>query len=315
MNNKLSLAIPTYNRPEILAENLEKMLPELMEYQIPVYISDDSDNDKTMILIESLQMQYSNIFYHRNPIQLGHDANCLETLSIPNSDYIWYLGDSIIITNGGIKRILELIDSAEYDFLSVNDVNRPSIKIASGIYKYPSNLLIDLGWHLTLTGATIYNRKIFVNIKNCYSYFLGTNFPQLGIILSYFPKGENGLYWLNEKIVIANAAKKASYWNTRVFSVFAKDWVCFIMSLPEEHYSNASKEITTKKHSKITGVFETESIINYRLNGILDYNVVVENWKYLKASSNVNIFLILFFSILPRWRFLLKASSRLLRRM
>lgn len=315
MNNKLSLAIPTYNRPEILADNLEIMLPELMAHQIPVYISDDSDNDETMIIIESLQMRYSNIYYHKNPIPLGHDANCLQTLSIPNSDYIWYLGDSIIIKNGGIRRILELIDHAEYDFLSVNDVNRPPIHIESGIYKFPSNLLTDLGWHLTLTGATIYNRRFFGNIHNSYNNFLGTNFPQLGIILTNFPNGKNGLYWLNEKIVVANAAKKASYWNSRVFSVFAKDWVCFIMSLPEEHYSNDRKEITIKKHSKITGVFETESIINYRLNGILNYNVVIEYWTYLKASSNVNIFLILCFSIFPKWRFLLKASSRLLRRM
>ena len=43
MENKvLSISIPTFSRPEILRENILLMLPEIREFSVPIYISDDS---------------------------------------------------------------------------------------------------------------------------------------------------------------------------------------------------------------------------------------------------------------------------------
>jgi len=44
-NKRLSIAISSYNRSEILKENLLLMLDEIKEFSIPIYISDDSTND------------------------------------------------------------------------------------------------------------------------------------------------------------------------------------------------------------------------------------------------------------------------------
>jgi len=48
-NKRLAIAIPTYNRCEILREDLLLILPEIIEHSIAVYISDDSSNDDTRV--------------------------------------------------------------------------------------------------------------------------------------------------------------------------------------------------------------------------------------------------------------------------
>src|SRR5690242_16353532 len=110
MKSKIAIAIPTYNRAEILKYNLLQIIDELIFYKIPVYISDDSNNDNTKIVIEELQIKYNLIFYYKNEISLGHDKNCLQTIFLPNEKYVWYLGDSMIIKNGAFKKILDIID-------------------------------------------------------------------------------------------------------------------------------------------------------------------------------------------------------------
>lgn len=303
MNNKLSVAIPTYNRAKILCENLGIMLPDLIKYNVPVYISDDGDGEETELMLKELQKEYTNIFYSKNRKNIGHDDNCLKTLSMPTSDYVWYLGDAMFVKSGGIKKILDLIDRNEFDFLAVNDENRPPICINSKIYSCPSDLLSEIGWHLTLSGATIYNKKFLVNLEANCRYFRSTNFMQLGIVLAGFPNGVNGLCWINEKLVSSSQAKTSSYWNTKVFTVFARDWSRFVMSLSDDDYSLDSKITAIKMHSKMTGIFEIGAMVKYRINGLLNLKVVFENWRYLKLSSNVNIVYILFLSVIPRWMF------------
>ena len=124
MNSKLSIAIPTYNRPEILKENLLIMLPYLIEFQIPVYISDDSTNDFTNQMILELKSKYNKIYYQKNKPSFGHDKNCISTLSLPKEDYVWYLGDSKYINKEGIKTIVDLIEKNKFSAIVVSDKSR-----------------------------------------------------------------------------------------------------------------------------------------------------------------------------------------------
>ena len=54
MNNNLAIFIPTYNRPKILKSNLVNIINQAQEFEIPVYVSDDSNN-KTKIIIEEYE--------------------------------------------------------------------------------------------------------------------------------------------------------------------------------------------------------------------------------------------------------------------
>ena len=295
-NKKLAIAIPTYNRSIILKENIELMLDEIRKFSIPVYISDDSDNHDTRLVFEEIKEKYEFIYYFKNSPSLGHDKNCIATLNLPDEDYIWYLGDSIIIEQNGISKILKIIENGNYSFISVN-ANMRNIDIPTSIYTNPNSLLVDLGWHLTYTGATIYAKeelKYLSNLKldNC------SNYPQTAIIFDRFSLGEKKMFWVNEVLVYGNKNKK-SYWANNVFKIFLSDWEDLIHNLPTT-YSNKNKEITLIMHSKKTNLFGLFRMLNYRLEGIFNYKVLSKYYKLIIKHSNVNIFLLLIISIFPK---------------
>jgi len=284
-NNKLAIAIPTFNRPDILNENIRLMLPEIIEFSIPVYISDDSTDDETKTMSEILQKDYENIFYYKNSPGLGHDRNCIKTLSLPTEEYIWYLGDSFAINSGGLNRVLNIINSQVVDFISVNARGRANIN--DRIFLDGNELLISLGWHLTLSGTTIYSKNVLNRIKKL---DLGRcrNFPHTAIIFD----------WLNDYIISCNS-RKQSYWKKNVFEVFLTDWNVLISNLPSS-YTNENKLVAIKMHSEKTRIFSLYSFLSYRFNDIFDFQVFKRFSGLIRKSSSVNLWLVFLISIFPK---------------
>ncbi|ETA80735.1 glycosyltransferase family 2 protein [Youngiibacter fragilis] len=295
-NDRLAIAIPTYNRHQILRENLELMLPEIIEHGIKVYISDDSSDDLTKEMVSELMRIYPNIEYTRNEHRLGHDRNCISTLGKPGQTYVWYLGDSQIICPGGIKRVLEVIGEKPYDFIAVNSLHR-CISTPSKVYTDANEFFVDLAWHTTLTGATIYRTgKLFTKD---YDRYLGSNFMQLGILLQELLDSSTGICWLNENLIYGNEKKGGSYWNSQVFKVFAEDWVDFIYSLPEG-YTHDNKVKVMKSHSDNTGLFNERSYLAYRLSDRLDLKSYYKYYGKLKYATSLDIFDVFKIAITPK---------------
>ena len=88
MNNNLSIFIPTYNRPSILRSNLLNIIAQASKYDIPIHISDDSNNEETKKIIEEYMKKYNFLHYSQNIPSLGHDRNIVSCLSNKESEYI-----------------------------------------------------------------------------------------------------------------------------------------------------------------------------------------------------------------------------------
>jgi len=307
-SKRLSIAIPTYNRSEILKEDLLLMMDEIKEFSIPIYISDDSTNDNTEKVFFDLKKEYEYIYYYKNKPSLGHDKNCIATLNLPSEDYVWYLGDSIIIKKGGIKEVFRIINMQKYDFISINADGR-NLNIREKVFEDGNELLVDLGWHLTMTGTTIYSKNILMNLKSL-DLTKCKNFPQIAIIFKEFSKEGKKLYWLNDKIVYGNKLKRC-YWRNNVFKVFLYDWNYFILNLPE-YYNSENKLITIKKHSDVTGLFSLLNFASYRADGVFSLKVLTQYFKLIRNNSNVNILILFIIALIPQSLFkLLKKMYKL----
>jgi hypothetical protein len=295
-NKKLAIAIPTYKRGSILKENIELMLGEIRMYSIPIYVSDDSNDDSTKSIFEEFQNDYEYIRYYKNKPGLGHDKNCLRTLALPTAEYIWYLGDSIIIKPGGIKKVLDIIESGNYDFISVNGDNR-NVDCPAGIFEDGNLLLVEIGWHLTMTGATIYSNRIQALTK-VLDLNICKNFPQTALIFESFAQDKSKLFWTDQRLIYGNKNKK-SYWNNAVFDVFLIDWFFFISNLPK-NYLDKNKKHTIKKHNLKTGLFTLMRILDYRSQGIYSFQILRKYFQQIRFSSHVNIVLLLLISVAPK---------------
>jgi len=284
-NSKLALAIPTYNRPELLEENLRSMLPELAKFGISVFISDDSTNSETAKVMADLIKEYPLLTYRHNNPRLGHDANFFSTLAMPDADYVWYLGDSIFIRPGGIERALKKLE-AEPDFCFVNAYVK-NFEDARIEPEHAHQFLLEYVWYLTLSGATIYGRKsraitVSDDTKKCWS-----NFPQLGLILKYCSKYDACFEWVGEMCIGVNQKKK-SYWGAQAFNVFAKDWSTLIRSFPSLFNELESKQVI-RSHSSNTGIFGVLGLIRLRSANILNITSYEEFETDFEIASNHSV--------------------------
>jgi abequosyltransferase len=157
--------------------------------------------------------------------------------------------------------------------------------------------LTDLGWHLTMSGATIYSNKIH-NLTGGLDLIKCKNFPQTALIFECFAQRESRLFWLNDKVVYSNTNKK-SYWSNAIFEVFLIDWDFFISNLPN-FYLDKNKEYAIKKHSVQTGLFSLVSFLSYRSIGIYSFQVFRKYFKQIQFNSNLNVVVLLLISIIPK---------------
>ncbi|MDF2553888.1 MAG: glycosyl transferase family 2 [Chryseobacterium sp.] len=287
--NKLAIAIPTYNRAFILDENLRYIIKEIKKYKIPIYISDDSNNDDTEKIINIIKSEYPFIYYFKNDKSLGHDKNCLYTMSLPKEDYIWYLGDSMMIVEGALTKIMEIIDNRKYDFLTLNAVGR-SLSVKSKEYHNPHTIMDEIGWHLTLTGSTIYKKSSLnlnnLNLEKC------ENFPQLALVLKDFRNKE--LFWLNDKLIVSNAKKK-SYWQNNILKVFIDDYHKTL----EYVFGNKPQNLEwVFQHMDKSQLFSYFQLLKLRTVGSLDKNNRLKYRNVLgKLTFSKRLFIFFIFMI------------------
>lgn len=294
MQTKLAIAIPTYNRGEMLHFNLLQILDELITFEIPVYISDDSTNDETANFIKKLKSKHPLFYYRKNEIRLGHDLNCIATISYPNETYVWYLGDSMIIKKGAIKKIVACVQDESFDFISCNAEGR-NLSIEDNVYYSGNDVFRDLCWHLTMTGATIYNKKKLSNLMS-FEIIKFKNFPQTAIIFEQFASKESKLFWINDKLVYNNPNKN-SYWAHKVFEVFIDDFRNFLYNLPD-YYSLRSKDKVLLQHGVQTGIFSYHSFILYRIGKFYNYEIFKKYKDDFKKSTNANTQVLMIVSLI-----------------
>lgn len=294
MQTKLAIAIPTYNRAGMLHFNLLQILDELIAFEIPVYVSDDSTNEETASFIEELKRKHSLFYYRKNEVRLGHDLNCLSTISYPSETYVWYLGDSMIIKKGAIKKIIACVQDESYDFISCNAEGR-NLSIEDNVYEFGNDVFRDLCWHLTMTGVTIYNKKKLLDLTN-FEILKFKNFPQTAIIFEQFASKESKLLWINDKLIFNNPNKN-SYWAHKVFEVFIDDFRNFLYNLPN-YYSLKSKDKVLLQHSVQTGIFSYHSFVIYRTQLFFNYTIFKKYKNDFKKVTNANTQVLMIISLI-----------------
>lgn len=296
LNPLLSIAIPTYMRSEVLNQNLRAMLPELIEHQVAVYISDDSPDDATAKSIALLREDFPLLVYRKNEPRNGHDANFFATVTMPDTDYVWYLGDSVYFTPGTLARILEVLETFRPNFCFVNSTaNDLDSRLVEG--KAVHQFLLERTWYLTLTGATIYGREarnLTVPNERKSNW---KNFPQLGLILYACSINAQRMYWIGEQGLGFNR-NKSSYWLNSAFEVFVKDWCALISSFPEL-FNNTEQVHVIRSHAINTKLFSLVGLLRLRIKGALSMDIINEHREDLAIASPRGIILARLISRIP----------------
>jgi glycosyltransferase involved in cell wall biosynthesis len=114
MNDKndyiLSIAIPTYNRSELLKQNLSLLVKEPGFDKVQLVISDNASPDETESVVREFQKDHPNIQYHRNPENTGLEANVKKAIELSDGEYIKLLNDYTSIEKGKLNLLLQYVE-------------------------------------------------------------------------------------------------------------------------------------------------------------------------------------------------------------
>ena len=106
----LSICIPTYNRANVLKDNLDSLVrTEGFSDEVEVIISDNCSTDETKQIGESFAKKYSNIKYFRNNSNVGGCRNVLMSLEYASGSFLKLVNDYTFFCVDGISYLLKLI--------------------------------------------------------------------------------------------------------------------------------------------------------------------------------------------------------------
>lgn len=139
----ITIAIPTYKRPELLKKALDSAVNQLEfdDYEIIIVDNDDfQKKNETQILIESYKKD--NMFYYKNKMNIGMFGNWNRCIELSRGKYITILNDDDWLENNFLKEMtieLEGKKAIYTDYKTVDfrdDKKNKSIALKKIVYNF-----------------------------------------------------------------------------------------------------------------------------------------------------------------------------------
>ncbi|BCM25282.1 glycosyltransferase family 2 protein [Methyloradius palustris] len=225
----MTIAIPTYNRCELLTFCLERIKNEffrLTEHEqglVTIFISDNASTDNTSEVI----LKYKSIFLGRlesikNANNMGMDFNFIQCYESAKSPYVWIFGDDDVLLPYGLNKVLNAISSQDVDLLYVNNywfINDYEEKVFGnkkhGEIRYKTSFEFTKQTNVMLTylSGLIVRSGIGREYRN---ELMGTKLVQLSWVLPQLIHGKIFIF-LQDWIVAAKGGNTEGYSLIKVF--------------------------------------------------------------------------------------------------
>jgi glycosyltransferase involved in cell wall biosynthesis len=122
LNPLLTIAIPTYNRANFLAEALDSIIPQIPnDKSVEILVCSNASTDSTDVLVAQYMRDHDYIRYLKNDKNLGIDENIHRVISEARGRYTHLMSDDDLLMPDSFQNIISLI--SEYpgvDFFFLN---------------------------------------------------------------------------------------------------------------------------------------------------------------------------------------------------
>ncbi|GAB6072195.1 hypothetical protein JCM14244_05720 [Venenivibrio stagnispumantis] len=147
---KISVLIPTYNRPHYLIEALESILNQTLQPDEIIIADDNVDDRETNFkaLLPYLE-KYPHIKYVQNIHRLGGAGNYKNLFYLARGEYIKYLAEDDILYPENLEKLSKILDSDENITVAtsvrdvINEVTKEKIEIPAATQIFPEDTIID----------------------------------------------------------------------------------------------------------------------------------------------------------------------------
>lgn len=254
----LTIAIPTYNRPQLLEITLQELINQCKSYNLPIVISDNSDNYETVKVVNKFSDIYEYIKYSKNETNIGLDRNFLRVVDLADTEYVWIFGDDDLPENKAIDSMVNrLVQNENVDFFIVNsapytsDLSQPTSDAIVNIsfdkyYDTCDSALVDISWYTTFVGSFVFKRHAWKNINP--SIYLDTVFVHCGILFESMAKNNSKAQFLSAPLIKYRTANAS--WSANTIKIFFELWPSMIRKLPDSISESAKRQAVVKMVEK-----------------------------------------------------------------
>lgn len=303
INSILSIAIPTYNRADLLDFLLKSHIKTCEKYSIQIVISDNFSTDNTQEVINKWKKKSELIKSSRSKSTILPDQNVELAFNLSRTKYTWLLGDSYFLSEDLIDCVFKKIKkNQKADLFVVNLENILSVP-KSKSYTDHNLLLVDLGGSMTCLSCLIFHKNIIE--YGAFERYRGTYYGHLGVVLEYLgQKREKKIIWIQEKSVqsLRHPTIKKKNWSYghAVIEIGFRNWTNFVFSLPHA-YLLKNKVACLKSFGRLSNLATLRGFLLMRLRGQLTNESYKEYKSEINLISDVPSALIRLISIFPKW--------------
>lgn len=233
----LTIAIPTYNRKNLLKRALESVISQLNS-KIEILVSDNASDDGTdKMIAESFPM----VRYIKNETNKGWDYNFLQCYREAKGKYVILLGSDDRFSDGSVDYLTDYLEKNDCDLVFVNyrcyDVTKKEVYIKNSewiktykdkrdIVTKDRNRFMKYADHgITFISASVVKTSLVSEVKEP-ERFIGTNFIHTYIMFEAV-KGKQALFGIVMPPLIEQNMTKGdaelSKTPDKFFSVYGKD--------------------------------------------------------------------------------------------
>ena len=230
----LTIAIPTYNRRNLLKRALESIVPQLNP-KIELLVSDNASDDGTdEMMVQSFPM----VRYIKNETNKGWDYNFLQCYREAKGTYVILLGSDDRMSAGAIDYLTDFLENNDCDLVFLNyrffNVTKEKIYNGEWIKDYKTkndivttdrSLFMKYADHaITYMSASIDKRELLMKVNEPERFF-GTNFMHTYVMLEAI-KDKDALFGVIMQPLIEQNTKgddaEISKMPEQYFSIYGK---------------------------------------------------------------------------------------------
>lgn len=237
----LTIAIPTYNRAQLLAACLEALLAQVSDENKPrieFIVSDNCSPDNTTDVVNGYIGRGHPIAYHRNTENIGADRNITACFTKARGKYVWVFSDDDFLLPGYLQLIIELLDKQDWGTLFLNTQwytgeysgnPAPPTSLGLDTFSNPLEYIGRISYWATFITGNIVNKSLFTDTTYIQE-FLDSTLVQVSWVLPAAFKGRPNCI-INDKALACRADNTGGYKLLKVFGANFNDVMARLITM------------------------------------------------------------------------------------
>lgn len=296
MNNeapRITVVIPTYNRRECIKLLIDECINQYCGNLFSFEVHDSSQTEDTReIVLQSGKISY----YHYEP-DINGDEKTMRALQNVKTQYVYLLGDGILIDFNRLEKALYKNCFYKYSILGLipnNWIKRYKYLLAHAteqsndvyVWKSAKEYLNDAFWYLTLYGASIVEKKVFIDNEYIEKFAeINSPFRYICSVFSGLAKETfMGCLLSTKDYMHSNPQKKASGWivGGQAIKIFCYQYYESVSLLPSIYQSQRKEFLFS--HNKRTRLFIGKSLLRLRATKNITFSIIKDYYPYIKIT-------------------------------